>query len=267
MERNADFLIVVNVKLQFYSSTEETGVVRDVRGRDVEVLRWNNCQQDGFKANFEYNVRRAWENKLWLVPSGWWGCSVLERGSTHVSYVPNLKCGLIAKCVESDSHHLEATVYRVAEDTFFTSSMGLSGWLDSNDVIPSGEFDREIRGGEQPVLAHEIGHWIGLSHVAHFDSLEICAEDPNDRTCYGGTDWQRCDIMGRGNRVEPWHAAPWLRCIDRHLDSRWIEGMRWEVSNSHVVPRAIAVLPASSRGQSARRLPGGVGPVDGGVGR
>src|SRR5882724_9278091 len=77
----------------------------------------------------------------------------------------------------------------------------------------------------QTVTAHEIGHWLGLGHVA-------CGG--NEARCYGTTPGQQADLMGMGNRINGWHAGPWAAGLRDHLDEQ-CRGVRW---------RAVTVRPS-----------------------
>ena len=103
--------------------------------------------------------------------------------------------------------HFSINCYRPQPGSFFRSSMNhYSGALNAyyrNCFDHSGNLvmsDVTVPpASEYSVVAHELGHWLGLAHVA-------CGG--NEPRCYGSTPGQRSDVMGMGGRVNGWHAGP-----------------------------------------------------------
>ncbi len=74
----------------------------------------------------------------------------------------------------------------------------LDGRLDSLDLEP--------KPGGQIGALHEMGHYLGLNHVDH-----------GHGDGYGAVgSYQAGDIMGRGTRLDAWHAWPWKHRLPVH---------------------------------------------------
>ena len=228
--RNADLYLIIRVFLERVDPTGR-GEVPDVDGRLVPIQAWGPLWAP-WRAGFKQSVESVWNNRLWLVPDGYWGpaCRVV---------IPNVKCSLDVRLVDSGwNGHLTIRCYRPVNNPFRSSMRSAINVpvLRSIDglvrrfravgemVLRDGLAPQD---GGQVVTAHEIGHWLGLSHV-------VC--DGNESRCYGQTPGQQEDVMGMGNRVNPWHAGPWAQRLRNHLDVE-ARGVRWRAVTERPVPR------------------------------
>lgn len=148
---------------------------------------------------FKSIIEREWSGHLYLVPTG---------GGRGYRFAP-IRCFLEIHFVgRADRSHLNLRIYRLHEsETFFRSSMSLGGHckrgmgdgsLDHRDIDP--------KSNGQIAAVHEMGHYLGLDHVAR-----------GTATPYGAPgSYQAGDIMGSGMRRDAWHAWPWLHRLPLH---------------------------------------------------
>ncbi|MEE9491903.1 MAG: hypothetical protein V3W04_00795 [Gammaproteobacteria bacterium] len=155
--------------------------------------------------------------------------------------------------------HLHAEVVRLhPEEDFRRSRCRVPTWrariqdifssidshLDDLDVL-----ERNGRGTQIPIV-HEMGHYLGLHHVA----------GEGDESAAYGEGYQGGDIMGSGVRLESWHAFPWKKRLKMHI-GHTTGVMQWNVTTVRPAPRP---APLQQR-QREPMLPGGMPGPDAGV--
>lgn len=217
---NANLYIIIKVYMNRYDPPGGSGTVQDVGGTSRNVVSWSSDSE--FRAycqNFKRVVENAWNNKLWMIPSRDWGAN-------YLSYRPNVRCCMRISLESSAGNaHLNIRCVKLAaSETSHRSSMSRRthrGFLDNLDVQSSDNTTNLLPGitFSQIAAAHEIGHYLGLSHVNNPSCIQQDIST-NQSQCYGGTHHQANDIMGRGMRVEAWHARPWRNRINQHLRLR-----------------------------------------------
>lgn len=225
---------------------------------DVRVIPWNHTNANewqDWRTRFVEVVENGWNNKLWLIPSGFWGVTVSGAGGQ--SYLPNVRCCLnIVLTEREDAAHCRIRVLRLHNaESFSRSSMHFPRWVDhlrrgiSNTDGYLDHLDLNPKSSGQITVLHEMGHYLGLSHVA-------C--DSNDDECYGASgSYQAGDLMGAGSRIEAWHAHPWKKRIREH-----VRDVRWNATVQRPSPAMFISIPPTTPS-----LPGGVpmSPSDAGV--
>ena len=80
--------------------------------------------------------------------------------------------------------------------------------LYATDVKSSG---KDLRQG-QTTVSHEAGHWLGLEHIH-------CNTNADD--CYGVTEEESADVMGRGEIVSERDYAPFAEAMTRITRCAW----------------------------------------------
>lgn len=233
---NANLYVIIKVFMNRYDPPGGSGTVRDVGGTSRNVVSWSSDSEfSAFCQNFKRVVENAWNNKLWMIPSCDWGAN-------YLSYRPNVRCCMCIRLESSagNAHLSIRCVKLAASESMHRSSMSRRthrGYLDDLDVQPRDITTNILPGStfRQTAAAHEIGHYLGLSHVNNPSCIQqnISTNLPQ---CYGGNHHQSDDIMGRGMRVEEWHARPWKNRINQHLRiSNKLP--RWEASRHRPAPR------------------------------
>jgi hypothetical protein len=263
----------------------------DEHASDIIVSRWpaGTAWADWCR-RFETEAGEYFHGRLWLAPSGpWIGSAPVPGSGGRMVFRPGVRCGFRVSRVSMDRCHFIADVaYTTGDSDFFrsyqTQRSGLDetrdavrGGLGLDDtpenlatfyracfagsgrlMLSDGDLDPTVRNKfntsfSQRTFLHELGHALGLDHVNGAG---------NNDDAYGATAHQAGDLMGSGERLEPWHAFPWRARLDWHLrpgerPERWTATIRRPpVSTERVYPPpTIQGVPPS----------GGVGSLDGGV--
>src|SRR5262245_2819903 len=193
---------------------------RNARNSHKVALRWTHATWVHFKEEFIRVVLATWDQAFLLSPpDGYNGFIWPEQGGKR----RDLLCGLYIKLVEGerDNPHAVLNVVRLADPTVHFGAD--STLLASNDVdgFTHGSVAAGVRWKQHPA-AHEVGHLLGLHHVAH-KSL-ACRND--FFKCYGSNLAERVNIMGVGDQLSLDNASPWLDRIKWHTG---IDADKWKV--------------------------------------
>lgn len=259
--RNADLNFILSVYLNRVEP-DGSGLYADALGGITPILRWPDDEWTHFRHEFYNQVKGFFSKRFWLVPPR--GYTDLDWPDARPTHRPNVKCGLTLWVHRRPEHARICVncIYPVPGQAM-RSSMdpgGHSGELDAADTtyqdnpVPT---TSEVH--TQATVLHEVGHLLGLSHVAR--NPATCPVD-NAVACYGTTAWQRGDFMGWGSRVEHWHSWPWRNRIRYHTG---VGG--WRAVLTRQDPRSLGTsqtMDAGVAGPAAGR-PGGVGGRDGGI--
>jgi hypothetical protein len=105
-----------------------------------------------------------------------------------------------------------------------------------------GTYVRNGRTYHQHTFIHEIGHALGLPHIAVMTHNAACpAANTNADACYGTVNEEQRDIMGFGQMLSLHEALPWQTRIISHVTDPTFIGppLPFTPAMKRVYPRAV----------------------------
>jgi hypothetical protein len=191
------------------------GVVKDADGRAFRCQSWMEPEFNAFAIKFKKMVELSWNNQLFLLPPDDSNSMTdgLYREFISSPDVPaHVECRLDIQIVDpfhlgGKTPHANITAVRLQnpEGGQFRSA----AYLISNEDV---EFRPTSGRIIQVTAAHEIGHWLGRPVDNARPERYMPHVDPD----YGRTLSKRMALMGIGQLVTNFEAAPWLERIRRH---------------------------------------------------
>jgi len=215
---NANLYLIIRIHLnKINPRSGSTETINHGLERNLEIARWSSNEWETFKRDFVNVCYEAWNNKVWLISNDYWGCDY-PLNAPSPTYRPHVRCMLRIDLVNSsEGAHLSCNCVKPAAPVVFSrSSMNRTthrGSLDIYDVQMQNEIHSNWKA--QVPAAHELGHYLGLSHVGGRGNEST--RYSSSFTARTSSEYSYGDIMGGGMRVEEWHARPWLNRIARHI--------------------------------------------------
>jgi len=239
---NAELTLVLKLHLDKVTRAVQT-TIQDSDNTVFQVLDWTPQGWARFKRNFQAMGQAFWNGKFWLVsPNGTTDLQVTSAGRTLQC---NVWCRVRIEVQEAaaGAHHTIRAVRVQSNGGPMTSST-----FRSNDQLYDqydlgiGTYVRNGRTYTQRTFIHEIGHALGLPHIAVMTGNAACpAANTNSDACYGTVNEEQRDIMGFGHLLSLNDARPWLSRIYDHVNNPGFIGppSPYTAAMRRVYPRAI----------------------------
>jgi len=217
-DQNAWLTLTLRYSLNFLDSKNRAGVIfaagskfvaqdSDKPPNRVPIVDWDAQSQFQFQRAFQRG-EKIWNWQFLLItPQDYDGLDYTSLAGSGFVVRPNVLClfRLVSNFANAD---LRINVVRldpsITSEKAFRSSQTLYDHLDV----------------WTPTLGHELGHALGQGHIKELLGDAQCIADAKrgvfpDR-CYGETDVEKQNIMGRGGRIYLDNAKPWLDRISDH---------------------------------------------------
>ena len=233
------------------------GTMRDygkATGTQRKIIKWDTAAWNAWRSNFVKSAQAYWNNRFTLLnPGGFFPFEA--KGKT---LYPNARCylKLVAEKGGQKTNHHDIKVVRLhASENWFGSHWKL---YDSKDTDEA-EKGTDSTGAKimQRAHVHEIGHLLGLPHVAVGQASCPKSGNTNAPACYGATDEEMRSVMGRGMELRLEHAEPWqsamIRVIKANNLIRLLQGTlppadlfkmvrKWDAQFGYCLPRTAAEI-------------------------
>ncbi len=176
--------------------------------------------------------QKFWHGKFWLeTPATFTKFDLTANGKT---YRPNVYCRFRLEASDTafkDGAHKTITVVKLKKKEFFQSNDSL---YDNYDIDT-----RPTEGARKQLpLVHEIGHALGMLHVANLvDATKCGGADLNDDVCYGTTAAEKDNVMGKAMKLTTLDAKPWLERLSQHTGAHQAD---WRIHLNRVYPKVVA---------------------------
>lgn len=166
---------------------------------------WPEGKAEEWQNNFITAVTARWSGKHLLVPTAACPSETCKSFKASVRVIP----------VDSGEHTTMEIGFLTG--AFEPLEMGVSPMGD-RARLHSGELSpRKTEGHTQIPAEHEFGHMLGRSHV----NAASCGSDVNNVKCYGETEEQMENIMGRGSAVSAADYAPFAFAVGQFNSCSW----------------------------------------------
>ncbi len=232
---NPNYNVDLTLSLRLFLDKVPAGSTPDHDGTSFTTEEWKDKDWTTFVNSFQAQGQQFWHGKFWLkTPADY---ALFDKNA----YRHNVYCRFRLQIVQSAAK-AHKTI-KVARLTVPKGKSWNSGTFRSNDSLYD-HFDigwsAYKRGGKtyyQQTFLHEIGHALGLPHIAVITQNAACsAANTNSDNCYGVTPSERADIMGFGHQLTDRDALPWIKRIAVHTGTK---ESNWAASPVRLSPKRI----------------------------
>ncbi len=213
---NAELTLVLKVNLQ--QATGSGGTINDADGTAFTLVPWTTRAWNHFREVYRLSSISFWSGHFWLKTPH--DNSELNWPSAHATHRCNVWCRFRLELVVSGGHRtIQVANIRPPRGG------GNAGTFRSYDTLYD-DFDLGVavyhRGAHhvyyQRTFVHEVGHALGLPHIAQMTGNAACpAANTNADACYGTVPSEREDVMGFGHHLSLHDARPWMTRIYSHF--------------------------------------------------
>jgi hypothetical protein len=264
--KNADLILTLRIYFRPIDPTPAGGQRKEFKDSHNETysLRVIDGQEFmNFKRTAVGQANRTWNNQLCLIPPREF--TLFDWPPDNPTVRPNIKCWLDCQYVDNPVNaHAIVDVIAPSTGIFQTSFRSNVRNLDSDgsrggtwDMGDTGVCHHTARQDpaffwfndediQQLMVPHEVGHLLGLAHIAKVQWVESCVDQAaNADWEYGDAKkipmWMARDIMGMGPVVHACCALPWMHVMGSHT-GLWDRDL-WIPAGVEIPPRAIKDIP------------------------
>jgi hypothetical protein len=229
---NAELTLVLKVCLQ--QAVGISGRVVDANHKPWDTVPWSPVVWSKFLDKYSSEATKYWDGKFWLVTPKdntdlCWPkvkpthrCNVWCRFRLDTVNSPSqahktIQVANVAPMEVQETHYQECRAYAFRSNAavYKAEDLEMVARDQRNSSVISVEGHRIYK---QRTFIHEVGHALGLPHIAVMTKNAKCpVTDTNATACYGTTLRESMDIMGEGEDLSAYDAQPWLDRINKHF--------------------------------------------------
>jgi len=218
----------------------------DSNDNEFSIDMWAPSEWNQFKKNFVSKATEFWDKRFILI-NNHYNISFEkadEQSGKIIKYYPNVLCRINIEIVDAPMVHDYIGHHNQYSHTQ-CNSLPVTHTHDENAVIsvvkPQNKRFRQhshlltnhtldttysrtvdprysdIEPLSHVAAFHEIGHLIGLKHIAYGDDDCPINSNPNAEACYGTELWDEITIMGKGSSMVAEFGEPWRKGLFKLL--------------------------------------------------
>jgi len=220
---NAELTLVLKVCLQQVAP----GTVSDADNTVWNTAAWDQRVWREWTERYRRESERFWSGKYWLATPAENTDLHFPRPPAAATHRCNVWCRFrlslvdrpalahrtiqVANVVMPRGRRPTAATFRSHETLYDQYDLGYG-------VYTRGDGHGRTREYYQRTFVHEVGHALGLPHIAEMTGNAACtAADRNADSCYGTLHDERRDVMGFGEHRSLNDGRPWQNRIGRHF--------------------------------------------------
>ncbi len=207
------------------------------------LLTWGDAYKDKFRKQFQQHAEKVWNWQFLLItPRNYSELDYTSFDGPGWLVRPNVLCLFRLEITDSNPHrtinvvNLDWTTTQVVNNdpTTHPNPKNITKPFDAgtfrsdaSDYDDADLFKPYMYNKKDNVwhdtIGHEIGHALGQDHIMILQGDETC-KTPTEGTgadaCYGKTEWDKYNIMGKGDRIYLLNAISWRQRMALHTQGK-----------------------------------------------